>query len=162
MAKDQPMNEFRLEVRLAQAMTVLRQAGDAIDGLIAVGAQRGVRASDVTMTIRANIADTLKTEAGSQLTCTEKHIADESLQDAMRERYAPRGLKVIGHGQTWIMVDLYLSESKKLMTDRAQRARLVAARARARGNLVKWQKFNAVARAYEISLESLGDFDVPF
>ena len=75
---------------------------------------------------------------------------------------APAGLSFVLQGATWSEVDAELHQLANRYRDKAARARAQAKRHRARGDLVRWRKANAVARVWEMAAAGLWDMGCPF
>lgn len=82
---------------------------------------------------------------------SERHMNYEVQFNSEDPRSSPSGLKNFPPGTRWQHVDRELSIICSRFQEKARRARFTAKKARDRGDMVKWQKFNAVARVWEMA-----------
>lgn len=75
---------------------------------------------------------------------------------------APDGLLFLPSGAAWAEVDAELHSVAARYREKAALARATAKRHRARGDLVRWRKANAVARVWEMAHDALLIVACPF
>lgn len=71
-------------------------------------------------------------------------------------------LKFLDERWTQAEVDQHLGKVMEMLRQKERQARATAAAAKAAGNLVKCQKFQAVARAYDLACREIEVICVPF
>lgn len=77
-------------------------------------------------------------------------------------RSSPPNLLHLLPGTRWEWMDSELIEIMRTFSVKASRARATAKKARERGDMVKWKKFNAVARVWEMAARDIDLIGCPF